>query len=197
MARRIAHRAGRRARSTSARAGRGLALRSWRGETEERPHRRRQRRYRRRQGDQARHCGCIRRLWHHGRCGGRERGARAQVTRCQGGSRHHQAATPSTKCGTAAPVDRPTAAQGKPREGVPGGQVHVDQSPAECTGAGFVKKPPEGGSAALPRGLPKSAFLRVHRRRMPWARRGSPRSAFFIIAGFRAQGRLSQLSARS
>ena len=65
------------------------------------------RRYRRRQGDQARHCGCIRRLCHHGPCGGRERGARAQVTHRRGRSRLHQVAAPSTRCGTAAGAGRP------------------------------------------------------------------------------------------
>jgi hypothetical protein len=46
-------------------------------------------------------------------------------------------------------------------------------------------------------GGPKSAFTRVHRRRMPWARRGSPGPLFPRKAAVGAQGRLSQLSARS
>jgi hypothetical protein len=69
---------------------------------------------------------------------------------------------------------------------------------ATGTGAGFIKSR-RGWRGGLLWGLPKSAFPRVHRRRMPWVHVGAASIAkvrfFGIIAAVRAQGRLRQLSA--
>jgi hypothetical protein len=78
---------------------------------------------------------------------------------------------------------RPHCGQRKaPRRVLPAGQVHVDQSPAECIGAGFVKSR-EGWPGRLLWGLPNSAFPGVPRRRMPWAAARIAKVRFFDNSG--------------
>jgi hypothetical protein len=74
-------------------------------------------------------------------------------------------------------------------------------APAAPMGAGAAPlswfEPPRGVPGSLLWGLQKSAVPHVPRRRMRWVRRDRQGLLFLIIATFRAQGRLSKLSATS